>query len=105
MTKSELTYQLRFHRDALDEWQKLDGSIQKPLKRKLQKRLQQPIVESQRLHGKLSDCFKVKDNKTGYRLIYFVDYQALEVLVLAIGKRERLIVYEVTLERVSNSKH
>lgn len=41
-----MTYSLRFHALALEEWRRLDGSVREPLKKKLAERLENPRVPS-----------------------------------------------------------
>ena len=86
-------YSLEFHPAALKEWRRLDASVREALKRKLARRIQNPVVESARLHGQLHDCFKLKNDTTGHRLIYHVVESRLVVLVLAVGARADLEAY------------
>jgi mRNA interferase RelE/StbE len=44
-------YKLRFMPEALDDWKKLDGSVQANLKKLLAKRLDTPHVLGGELHG------------------------------------------------------
>ena len=88
-----MSHILKFEEDALGEWDRLDKSVQGPLKKKLSKRLLHPRVENQRLRGPLKDCYKIKNDKTGHRLIYQVIDHEVVVLVLAIGRREDLEAY------------
>ncbi len=88
-----MSFELRFEPDALKEWQALDKSVREPLKKKLAKRLEQPHVVNERLHHQLSNCYKIKNDKTGHRLVYRVIDEHVVVLVLAVGKRERLEAY------------
>jgi len=46
-----MTYELRFHELALQEWEKLDGSVRAPLKEKLAERLENPRVPAVALSG------------------------------------------------------
>lgn len=63
-----MTYELRFHEQAWAEWQRLDGSVCAPLKKKLAERLEQPRVPSAALSG-MPDCYKIKLKTTiGFRL-------------------------------------
>lgn len=87
-----MTFKLRFHELAWSEWQKLDGSVRAPFKKKLAERLAQPRVPNAALHG-MSDCYKIKLKTTGYRLVYRVEDDVLYVTVIAVGKRERSRVY------------
>lgn len=94
-----MSYKLRFHELAWSEWQKLDGSVREPLKRKLAERLAQPRVPSAALKG-MADCYKIKLKTVGYRLVYRVEDDVLYVTVVAVGKRERSRVYELAKDRI-----
>jgi mRNA interferase RelE/StbE len=65
----------------------------------LAKRLIEPIVESARLRGELSHCFKIKSKGSGYRLIYTVNKNAITVIVLSVGKRDKIIAYKKASSR------
>lgn len=62
-----MTYKLRFHEQAWAEWQRLDGSVRAPWKKKLAERLEQPRVPSAALSG-MPDCYKIKLKTIGFRL-------------------------------------
>jgi mRNA interferase RelE/StbE len=93
-------YRLKFLPAALDEWNALDGSVKAVLKKLLKKRLEQPRVPGAELHGDLSDCYKIKLRKQGYRLVYRVEDDVLVVLVLAVAKREDMAAYRAAIERL-----
>ena len=92
-------YSLSFDPDALKEWRRLDESVKKDLKKVLEKRLENPKVESARLSSELHDCFKIKAKKSGFRLVYTVIEGQLVVLVIAVAKREDLKVYKKARSR------
>lgn len=94
-----MSYELRFKDDALKEWHKLDGSIREILKTKLKERLQEPRVESARLRG-MSDCYKIKLRGSGYRLVYQMRDNELVVVVIALGKRDKNLVYKLAFNRL-----
>jgi mRNA interferase RelE/StbE len=94
-----MSFKLRFHELAWAEWQKLDGSIKIPLKKKLLERLEQPRVPSAALSG-MPDCYKIKLRQAGYRLVYRVDEDVVFVTVIAVGKRDKSAVYEAAGKRV-----
>jgi mRNA interferase RelE/StbE len=94
-----MSYSLEFKESALREWKKLDGGIREQFKKKLAERLERPRVESARLSGML-DCYKIKLKNAGYRLVYQVDDNRIIVTVVAIGKRENLIIYRVAEKKV-----
>jgi len=92
-----MSYKLRFHELALAEWNKLDNSIREPLKNKLAERLNNPRVPAA-LAG-MRDCYKIKLSRVGYRLVYRVEDETGFVAVLAVGKRDKLKVYDTAKSR------
>ena len=94
-----MTYELRFHELALQEWEKLDGSVRTPLKKKLAERLENPRVPAEALSG-MPNCYKIKLASKGYRLIYRVDDEIVFVTVIAVGKREKSKAYETARSRL-----
>ena len=95
-----MAYTLEFHRDALEEWRNLDKSVSLPIKKKLEKRLEHPAIDSARLSGALSECFKIKNASSGHRLIYTIIEEECVVYVLAVGKREDAEAYEKAKSRL-----
>ncbi len=93
---------LQFHKDALKEFERLEKNFREIFKKKLAKLLsgeEQPSL-AHALHGFPSGYYKIKLRKAGLRLVYRYDGKNLVVLVLAVGKRERNIVYEVVRKRL-----
>ena len=87
-----MSYKLRFHELALKEWHKLDAVLREQFKKKLAERLAEPRIPSAALSG-MRDCYKIKLRTAGCRLVYRVEDDILYVTVIAVGKRERLLVY------------
>lgn len=105
MTKSDPSalptrYRLKFLPAALEEWNRLDGSVKEVLRKLLKKRLAAPRMPGAELHGDLRDCYKIKLLKQGYRLVYQVEDDVLVVLVLAVDKRANMAVYRSAVERL-----
>ena len=96
-----MAFELKFELEALDEWNKLDNSVREPLKKKLNKRLENPHVPKDRLFGNLDGCYKIKNNKTGHRLIYQVIDSQLVVMVLAVDERNELKAYKSAASRAN----
>ena len=94
-----MTYKLVFKIDAKKEWDDLDATIRSIFAKKLKERLQQPRVESSRLSG-MKDCYKIKLRRAGFRLVYQVRDKDLIVSVVAVGKRERNLVYKIASKRI-----
>jgi mRNA interferase RelE/StbE len=93
-----MSYELAFLDEALKEWRKLDSVIREQFKSKLAERLQNPKIDSARLHGS-KERYKIKLRSAGYRLVYQVKDRELLVLVVAVGKRERNEVYKIAERR------
>jgi len=87
-----MSYKLRFHELALKEWHKLDAVLREQFKKKLAERLAEPRIPSAALSG-MRDCYKIKLRTAVCRLVYRVEDDILYVTVIAVGKRERLLVY------------
>ncbi len=93
-----MTYKLKFLPSAKSEWDKLDNSLKIQFKNKLKKCLENPHIQSNRLHG-FDNAYKIKLRSAGYRLVYEVNDQDVVVFVIAIGKRENSEVYDKARSR------
>lgn len=91
-------YKLKFLPTAFKEWKKLDSSVQVQLKKKLKERLQTPHVPASQLHG-FENYYKIKLRASGYRLVYEVIEAEILVLVIAVGKRDKNLVYKKAQRR------
>lgn len=93
-----MSYSLKFFPSALKEWKKLDRPLQAQFKKKLAERLKKPRIISAKLSG-FEDHYKIKLKASGYRLVYEVVDAELLVSVVAVGKRERNVVYKKAKNR------
>lgn len=91
-------YRLTFLRDAKKEWDKLGSSIRDQFARKLRERLKHPRVASARLRD-MPDCYKIKLRSAGYRLVYRVYDDRIVVQIVAVGRRDRNLVYKIAAGR------
>ena len=94
-----IMYRLVFKEEAKKEWDNLDTTIRSIFAKKLKERLEQPRNESARLSG-MKDCYKIKLNRAGFRLVYQVREEEVVVAVIAVGKRERNAVYKLASKRL-----
>ncbi len=94
-----MSFKLRFHELALAEWKTLDNSIREPLKKKLVERLEAARIPAAALAG-MPDCYKIKLLRAGYRLVYRVEDETVFVTVIAVGKRDKLKVYDAAKSRL-----
>lgn len=93
-----MRYEVEFLESALKEWKRLDANTREQFRKKLKERCENPRVPSAKLHG-AKDRYKIKLRSAGYRLVYEVEDARLVVLVIAIGKRDRMKVYEIAARR------
>ncbi len=93
-----MNYKLKFLPTALKEWKKLDNTIQAKFKKRLKERLTAPHITSSRLSG-FKNHYKIKLRATGYRLVYEVIDEEIYILVIAVGKRERNMIYKKARKR------
>ncbi len=93
-----MPYELELKTVALKEWRKFAEPIRSQFKARLADRLQHPHVPSARLSG-MPDCYKIRLRSVGYRLVYQVVEQRVTVVVIAVGKRDRLRVYRDAEQR------
>ena len=94
-----MIYELIFDDEALKEWKKLQPQIKEQFKTKLKERLKNPRVPKDKLSG-MKDVYKIKLRSAGYRLAYRVNDQKIEIIVIAVGKRENNAIYESLNKRI-----
>ncbi|HHT0073905.1 TPA: type II toxin-antitoxin system RelE family toxin [Raoultella ornithinolytica] len=97
-----MTYEIEFYEAALNEWNRLDSGIREQLKNKLAKLATEPHRPANRLRG-LDGCYKIKLRTAGVRLVYKVEDGEFIILVVAVGKRDKNAVYNVALDRLSDT--
>lgn len=93
-----MTYKVKFLPSAMKEWKKLAPPIQRQFKNKLTERAERPHNLASRLRG-FQNVYKIKLRSVGYRLVYEVNDNEIAIYVIAIGKRERGLVYTKADER------
>jgi mRNA interferase RelE/StbE len=93
------TYSLAFLEDAKKEWDRLGNTVRAQFKKKLSERLIDPHVPSAKLRG-MPHCYKIKLRAAGYRLVYQVDEDVVTVVVVAVGERDRNLVYKAAVGRI-----
>jgi len=99
LTNFKYKYTLKFLPEALTEWNKADKAIRNAFVKMLEKRLGEPCRPNMALKG-LKDCYKLKLRDAGFRLVYHVRNTELIVTVVAVGKREDNVVYEMARSRL-----
>ncbi|OAT51865.1 type II toxin-antitoxin system RelE family toxin [Providencia heimbachae] len=96
-----MIFNIEFDERALKEWNKLDSSVREQFKKKLKKLQTNPYIESARLNGEQSNCYKIKLRSSGYRLVYQIIDSEIVIFVIAIGKRDAQKAYKVANIRLT----
>lgn len=98
-----MSYKLKFLPSAWKEWEKLGAGIKEQFKKKLGERLQNPLVQADRLRG-FKNHYKIKLRSVGYRMVYEVEKKEVVVFVIAVGKRENDLLYRRARRRDLKNK-
>ena len=95
-------FKLLIHPAARAEWNRLDNSVRTPFRNKLAKLLSGEAAPSPRdvLAGFPPGYFKIKLRGAGYRLVYYYAEDVLQILMIAVGRRDRKLVYEAARRRL-----
>jgi len=94
-----MNYKLHFIKKSKKEWDKLNSTIKEQFKKKLAKRLIEPVVLADKLSG-YENIYKIKLRSSGFRLAYEVRDDKIIIVVLAVGKRENNDVYDALKSRI-----
>ena len=78
---------LKFHPDALKEWNSLSTTDKSYFRKKLRQRLENPHVPGSRISGG-HNLYKIKRMRPPLRLTYHVEDKDLIVTALSVGKRD-----------------
>ncbi|WP_245640021.1 type II toxin-antitoxin system RelE family toxin [Moraxella oblonga] len=84
-------YELEFKESALKEFEKLNKDIAEQFLKKLEKVLLNPHIPKNKLSGThAKHWYKIKLKSVGYRLVYEVVDDRLVVLVITVGRRDKV---------------
>lgn len=93
-------YDVMLVKESLKEWNNLNSKVKILFTKKLNKVVNNPFIDNNRLSDKLSKCYKIKLNRENYRLVYEIREQKIVLIVWAVGKRERSKVYNAAEKRL-----
>lgn len=95
-------YKVYCAESAYKDWTKLNHSVRLKFIKKLQKLVVCPRIEGNRLSGELSDCYKIKLRRDGFRLVYQVIDEKIILMIWAVDKRDKQKAYEVAIHRLNS---
>ena len=97
-----MIYSIVFHKDAKRDYEKLDGSVRWLVLKQLNKIKKNPF-QGLELGNKaglnLIGYRKIYVNKKQLRIVYKIDEEKIEVLVVSINKRENMKSYKLAYLR------
>lgn len=91
-----MSYKLKFLPSALKEWRKLAPEIKEKFKRLLERRLENPHINTAKIIG-YKNHYKIKLRSIGYRLVYEVEEKEITVYVICVGRRDT--IYKILKKR------
>ena len=87
-------YEVEFTPEAANDYDKLDGSAKLQVMKSVAKLEQIGMAAGEALHGRLSDCRKLKHQKLGLRVVFKENENSIEIIeVIVIGRRDKSEVY------------
>lgn len=98
-------YQVSFYPEAQAEFEKLDGSQRVFVDKALIRLRQLGMNAGQELHGQLAGFRKLKNKKTGLRIVFGQSSQGITIIdIVAVGYRKDLRVYRDAEKRVQRHR-
>lgn len=105
-----MSYKLAFIKEALNDYQKLDGSQRILVDKALKRILLNPLPQQEGGYGKplaqtkLTGLMKVKLKRSGLRIIYCLERHEYQLLVIIIGARADSQVYKEAQRRIAKQE-
>ncbi len=81
-----MTYKIKFTPVSNKEWKKIDSSIRAQFRKKLEKVVLNPRILKNKLSG-YENIYKIKLQKSGFRIAYEVKDKEIVLLVISVGKQ------------------
>jgi mRNA interferase RelE/StbE len=96
-----MSYKPIFTEFSLQDYNSLDGSQKKQVRKSFQKIKQDGMSTGKILHGNLSDCRRLKHKRLGLRVVFKQSDNGIEIIeIVAVGKREDDEVYDTAARRL-----
>lgn len=98
-----MAYKVEFLPQAAEEFDNLDGSLKKLAAKQIDKITENPYLGEalgKKMGIDLTGYRKIYFSKKQYRIAYEVQEEKILVLIVGIGKREKLEVYEMVAKRL-----
>jgi len=99
-----MVYRIEFIPEALEDFDKLDSSLQSQIKKKIDKLSENPYTGkplSNQAGRDLSGFYKLYFYKKKYRIVYRIIQDKIEVVqIWGIGKRDKDKIYNTVFKRL-----
>jgi len=106
-----MPWAITYHKAAIKDVEKLDGSCKAQIVKAIQKVSQNPLPFTEGGYGKplgnkentkLTGCFKIKLTKLGLRIVYRIVRTKQEMNIIVISVRSDNEVYELAERRIKS---
>jgi mRNA interferase RelE/StbE len=99
-----VAFKIEFHPDAVQDFDSMDGSVQKEVAKKIDALAENPFL-GKSLGNKfgldLTGFYKLYAFRKKYRIVYRLGKNYLEVIeIFGIGKREKEEIYKLIVKRL-----
>lgn len=108
-----MTWSVKFHPEAVNDFSKLDGSQRILVSKALEKVRQNPVSIFEQGYGKplgnkdtanLSGYLKIRIKNSGIRIIYQLIKTETVMLIIVIGMRKDDEVYKLAFKRIKKNQ-
>lgn len=101
-----MAFKIEFHPEAAEDFQALDGSIQKKIGKKIDALAENPFLGKplgNKMGLDLTGFYKLYGARKKYRIVYRLEQKHLEVIeIVGIGKREKEEIYKLIVKRLQS---
>ena len=96
-----INYEIKLTESSKKDLAKLENSQKQQILKSFVKIEQQGMLAGQKLHGKLSDCRKLKHKRLGLRVIFRESPIGIEIIeIVVVGKRADSEVHTLAEKRL-----
>jgi mRNA interferase RelE/StbE len=99
-----MAYEIKYHPDVVEDIEGIDKGVRKKVFKKIEQLKERPLLGvplGNRAGLDLSGYRKCYVDNRRIRIVYRIDDELIRIMVMAVGKREALEVYQIVQKRLS----
>lgn len=98
-----IMYDLKYLKQAREDYNSLDNSQKRLVDKGINRIRERGIQAGKPLSGDLKECYKIKHRNAELRIVFRQYKDEIQVMqIVAIGKRDKKIVYKLAEQRVKH---